>query len=160
MSQNNTNESALADLIDKQAISQLIACFGNSIDRKAWDELGSCLAPELFNDIRGVSGATPENLTREKYVAMRSRMLASLSTHHMLGNIEISVGGFEANARASSVIYRYDSEGRVYNTHCQYEFGLIKTADRWTINAIIQNVLWNAGSTDVYSGLSTGEAGY
>ena len=142
---------------DIHAIERLIARFANSFDLKAWDELSACLASALDTDYSDLRGTPPETISRERFVESRRAALANLATHHLSGNIEIQLIGSQGTANASMAIFRRNPEGKAFNTHCLYTFGVRKTDRGWVICSIVQKVLWNDGEAAIHRGAGTAE---
>ncbi|MBE0669929.1 MAG: nuclear transport factor 2 family protein [Anaerolineales bacterium] len=147
---------------DALAIQNLIARFASSFDLKDWSALEGCLAPQVFTDYSDLRGTPPETLPAAEYVRLRTEALASLTTHHLLGNLEIDFSApDQAICRASMLIWRIQSipKGRTlrdaageFNTHCLYTFRLVNEAGTWKIGGITQKILWNNGSPEIHRG--------
>ena len=54
---------------DEAAVRRLLAKFANSIDLKAWAELGECVADSIYTDFSDLRGSPPEALARLDFVA-------------------------------------------------------------------------------------------
>lgn len=150
---------------DILAIQNLIARFASSFDLRDWSTLEGCLAPQVFTDYSDLRGTPPETLPAAEYVRLRMEALASLTTHHLLGNLEIDFSTpDEATCRASMIIWRIQSipKGQTlrdvageFHTHCLYTFRLLQEAGAWKIGGITQKVLWNSGTPEMHSGVKT-----
>lgn len=143
----------MLDRSDEYLVYQLLSRFSNSFDLKAWDTLRSCLADSLHTDYSALRGTPPETMTGDRFVELRQRSLEHLKTHHLSGNQEITIDGDQGSARVSTVIFRKDESGEVFNTHCLYLFGLSKTSGSWLITSIVQNVFWSDGNTKIHQGI-------
>ena len=128
---------------DEAEIRRLIGRFANAFDLKAWDALEACLTESLATDYSDLRGTPPEVMARRCFVEMRRAALERLQTHHLSGNYEITVDGGRGR----------DSEGRVLDTHCLYDFDVARSAVGWRIASITQKVLWSDGDWAIHSGI-------
>jgi hypothetical protein len=143
----------VTELEDAFRVQQLVARFANSFDAKAWETLGACLASTVYTDYSDLRGTPPETMSRDRFVELRRTALEPLKTHHLAGNVEIRVDGTRGVAQVSMVIHRRDPAGDVFDTHCQYELGVEKTAQEWAISSIVQKVLWSDGQSAIHRGV-------
>jgi hypothetical protein len=139
---------------DLDAVRQLIARFANSFDLQDWPALGACLADSVHTDYSDLRGTPPETMSRERFVELRRAALAALRTHHLAGNVDVSLNGGRGVATVSMVIYRRGADDRTLDSHCVYTLGLARTGDRWRIDSIVQRVLWSDGQTSVHPGIT------
>ena len=144
----------MVDLLDEFSIVRLVARFANCFDLKAWDELGECLCERLDTDYSDLRGTPPEILTRERFIDLRRLALQELKTHHLAGNVDVSVRGDTGSATVSMVIFRQNADGQVLNTHCVYALGVAKEHGTWRISSIVQKVLWSDGDKMIHRGIA------
>lgn len=147
---------------DLLTIQNLIARFASSFDLKDWSALEACLAPQVFIDYSDLRGTPPETLPAAEFVRLRKEALAPLTTHHLLGGLELDISSDQsAVCRASMLIWRIQSVSKggtlrdaagEFHTHCLYTFHLVKEAGAWIISGIVQKVLWNSGTPEIHSG--------
>ena len=138
---------------DERDVFRLISRFANCFDIKAWDDLKSCLSESIYTDYSDLRGTPPEVLTAERFVELRREALQELRTHHLAGNYEIQLDGEDGTVRISMAIYRKDSSGEVFNTHCVYLLGVEKISGSWRISSIVQRVLWSDGTPIIHKGI-------
>lgn len=150
---------------DVLALQNLIARFAASFDLKDWSALEACLAPQVFTDYSDLRGTPPETLSAAEYVRLRKEALAPLTTHHLLGGLELDFPAAEsAVCRASMLIWRIQNvpkgstlrDAEEFHTHCIYTFRLVKAAGQWKISGIVQKVLWNSGQASIHAGVKKG----
>lgn len=137
-------------LIDEAAVRRLLAKFANSFDLKAWDDLADCLSESVYTDYSHLRGTPPDAVAKADFVASRRTALQALSTHHLLGNVEIFINGTSATSRMSAVVFRRDAQERVYTSHCLFLLGLQKHHDKWEISSIVQKILWTEGNAGIH----------
>ena len=131
---------------DESAVRRLLAKFANSIDLKAWEELGECVADSIYTDFSDLRGSPPEALARLDFVASRRTALEALKTHHLVSNVEVYINGSSATARVSAMIFRRQQDGQVFDSHCLYLLGLQSRNAQWQICSIVQRVFWSDGN--------------
>ncbi|HEY8538512.1 MAG TPA: nuclear transport factor 2 family protein [Steroidobacteraceae bacterium] len=132
------------------AVRRLIARFANSLDAKAWDELGECLAAAVYVDFSEPQGRLPEEVSRREFIDARRTALEHVQTQHLTGNVEIYINGTSATARLSAMILRRREGEPTSKTHCQFLLGFECREQSWAICSIVQRVLWSdpAGSAE------------
>jgi hypothetical protein len=157
-------KNGIADgMNDVLALQNLIARFAASFDLKDWSALEACLAPQVFTDYSDLRGTPPQTLSAAEYVRLRKEALTPLTTHHLLGGLELEFPAAEsAVCRASMLIWRVQNVPKEstlrdaeveFHTHCLYTFHLVRQADAWIISGIIQKVLWNSGTPEIHRGV-------
>jgi hypothetical protein len=134
----------------ESSVRRLIAKFANSFDVRAWDDLAECLAESVYTDYSDLRGTPPEAITKADFVAARRTALQSFATHHLIGNVEIYINGTSATSRISAVVYRRDSAGTVFASHCMFLLGLQSRQDVWEICSIVQKILWTEGNAGIH----------
>jgi hypothetical protein len=145
--------SRVLDVAADLMIRNLVARFANSFDLKAWDALGDCLTESLHTDYSDLRGTPPEIMSRGHFVEIRKAALQKLRTHHLTGNVDVSVHGDSGVATVSMVIFRRSLDEETFTSHCVYELGVAKENDCWRISSIVQRVLWSAGNSTIHSGI-------
>jgi hypothetical protein len=134
-------------------LQQLVARFANCFDLKDWAGLGECLASDLYTDYSDLRGTPPETMSKQKFVELRRSALHELQTHHLSGNVEVSLQGESAKLKVSMVIYRRNDAGETLNTHCLYFFGAVRGESGWVLDSITQKVFINDGQTAIHKGI-------
>jgi hypothetical protein len=148
-------KNGIADgMNDVLALQNLIARFAASFDLKDWSALEACLAPQVFTDYSDLRGTPPQTLSAAEYVRLRKEALTPLTTHHLLGGLELEFPAAEsAVCRASMLIWRVQAPAGEFHTHCLYTFHAIQQAGQWKIERIVQKVLWNSGTPEIHRGV-------
>ena len=139
-------------LESESAVRRIIAKFATSFDLQAWDELAECLAESIYTDFSELRGIPPEAVARHDFVAARRAALEKLRTHHLTGNAEVYINGTSATARVSTLVYRRNEAGQIFNSHCLYLLGFQSRNEQWAICSIVQRVLWDEGDPNILFG--------
>ncbi len=82
-------------------LQQLVARFANCFDLQDWEGIGKCLSPNVYTDYTDFRGTPPEIMSRDTFVTLRQSALKDLQTHHLAGNIEVSLEGLSAALKVS-----------------------------------------------------------
>lgn len=136
---------------DRDQIANTLSRFLNCFDLKDWPGMEALLEPSLRVDYASLRGEPPRDVTAVKYVRARAESLAPLSTHHLLGNVEVEVAGEAAAARASCMIWRWNGTAR-FDSHAYYVFALGRHGTAWKIRAIEQRIFWSEGDPGIHHG--------
>jgi hypothetical protein len=93
------DESTLQELIDKQAIIEVMTRYTTGLDTRDWDLLKSCFTPDGDADFGALAGVgvleSPEALVD----LCRASLQDLQATQHLQGNFEVEVQGDTANAK-------------------------------------------------------------
>jgi hypothetical protein len=143
----------VSEHFDENSVLHVLSRFTNAFDLKDWGDLEDCLSENVYADYSDLRGTPPKTLTSKEFVELRRNSLSTVKTHHVGANAQVSFKRGEASARLSMVIFRTNM-GKIFNTHCIYDFGLIKTGEKWKIKSIIQRILWNEGDSSIHQGVA------
>ena len=135
----------------QRAVVQVIHRFMNCFDLKDWGTMAGLLAPELRADYTQLRGEPVRMVTADDYVRSRATSLVSVTTHHLLANVDVLLFGETAAVRAASLIYRR-RDGTTFDSHAFYNFALAKHEGRWQIAGITQKIFWNEGDPAIHAG--------
>lgn len=153
----NTTEYTLPGMTMSLPISNLLAKFANSFDRKDWQALSNLLSDSIdcdYSDLRANSG----KISRSEYINKRKQALQHLRTQHLFSNIEIYKQDKAANCRANAIIMRVNDDDEFFHSHAMYEFDLIiNQSNQWQITSIKQTILWNEGNANIHVGVNPTE---
>ncbi len=105
----------------------------NAIDTKKWDLARAQFSEELFVDYSSLSGQAGSNMKADALVDGWKKLLAKVSTHHMLSNFDIKINGNEAES-FSHVYASHQAKGAGYwDAYGRYHHKLKKGPDGWKI---------------------------
>jgi hypothetical protein len=148
--------SELRDLLDRDAVRDLVIRFANAFDLRDWNVLRACLAPEVFVDYSAFRGDPPATITAESYVAARISALAALRTQHLSTNHQVTLSGDRAECFSAFLIHRISpASGEAFDTAGHYWHGCARTPDGWRIDRIRQTVLWTRGNPEIHGAFRT-----
>lgn len=139
-------------LADRHEVEQVIFRFANAFDLQNWDSLRSCFTDLIDVDYTSFRGEK-RTLEADEYVAQRQTSLHGVKTQHLSFNHEIKIEHDQAFCRSASLIFRFApamESDNSFNTHCFYEYNLVKTPEGWKITKIKQEVLWHEGNPKVH----------
>lgn len=144
----------LQALHDRNAIVETICRVADALDARDWTLCRSALASHIWIDYSALRGQPPGWIDADAYVEERRASLSSLQTHHISTNHRVTLDGDHASCVSSAMIHRrtLDAEPRTFNTHARYTHGLVRMADGWKIDRIVQEVLWNDGDAVIHIG--------
>lgn len=131
-SQSAENRWAESDQV-KQSIVRMV----NAIDTKQWDVALDRFHDRVFVDYSSLSGQPGSETDASALVGGWQGLLAKVSTHHLLGNFEISVS--EDHADVSSHVYASHSAHGVegyWDAYGRYLHELRKINGDWKITSM------------------------
>ena len=141
----------LRDLLDRDAVRDLVVRFANAFDLRDWDALRACLAAEIFVDYSAFRGEPPATVTADSYVAARASALSALKTQHLSTNHQVTLAGDRAECFSAFLIHRIaPANGDFLDTAGHYWHGCARTPDGWRIDRIRQTVLWTRGTPEIH----------
>ena len=117
----------------KKKVECTITRMINAIDTKEWDVARAQFSEDVFVDYSSLSGQAGGNTKADALVDGWKKLLAKVSTHHMLTNFDIKINGDEAES-FSHVYASHEAPGAGYwDAYGRYHHKLRKTPDGWKI---------------------------
>jgi SnoaL-like domain len=142
----------LAQLEDREEITDLLYRYSSAIDGRDWDLLRGCFVPDGTADYREFGAAT-EGI--ESVVAMCDRVLSGLdASHHLIGNPRITLEGDRATSTCYVQAQHFLASKMGANTLMaggRYEDELVRTADGWRIVKRVMFTTWTTGNVGVFT---------
>jgi hypothetical protein len=141
-----SERDALTELIDRQAIADLIHRFGAILDEQRFDELATIFAEDASVT---TPGGQADGL--DAIVAQASRNHTSdLHTQHLQTDLVVDLDGDRARARANYVgVFATGSGSLAPAPHFQigsvYRFQLVRTAGGWRLRSMEMDPVWAVG---------------
>ena len=98
---NGRIKSALAELVDKDAIRDLVLAYCQAIDRKDFAKLRELYLPDALDE----HGCNPTNTAAEFIDTAPSRMARAITCQHNVTNHYIKIAGDVAEGEACAIVY-------------------------------------------------------
>lgn len=141
------SQQALRELLDRAAITDLLARWGAILDEKRLDDLRSTFADDA--EIT-TPGGHAEGIDAILTQAGRHED-PDLRTQHLMSDLVLDLDGDTATARANYVGIFARGEGDVlapppvFEVGFVYRLGLVRTVDGWRIRSMVQHPTWING---------------
>jgi 3-phenylpropionate/cinnamic acid dioxygenase small subunit len=127
--------SEVQELIDRQAITDLISGLGLWLDEKRFDEARSILTEDVVAETAGGSSRGVEA------VAAQARRNHQVPTQHVITNVLVDLDGDRASAGANLVVtfVRPDSLRTLGE---RYAFDAVRTPEGWRLSRVRITPVW------------------
>lgn len=103
-------DPAVVELLDRQALQQLVLRYARAVDRKDFDRLCGLYHPDAHHDHGGMFAGSPAEMVRW----LRETMV-DIETQHLIANSLFSIQGTQAQGEIYSVNFHYfPKSGRNY----------------------------------------------
>jgi hypothetical protein len=138
-----------SDFQDVEAVRTVVASIPHQLDFKHWPEVRRLFAARVRTDYTSLFGGTPQEQTADALVGGWERVLAKVSTQHMLGPIEVRIDGAKATARCHvRGIHLAEGApgGPEWEAIGHYVFGLVREGDAWRIDSLTLQMLMQTGN--------------
>ncbi len=148
-------ESRIRQLEDRAQISEQVIKYAMGVDRRDWAMFASCFTDPVYADFSG-GGIPAATISRADLVALVSTALSGFTaTQHISPNHVIEFNASDpGRAICHSYMYaqhllRGSENGEFYLLRGSYTNHMLRTADGWRIERIIQRRSWEYGNTSV-----------
>ena len=142
--------AALHELLDRDAISQLVLTVARAMDARDFELLASCFAPDPSGDF-----ATGDAIGLDAVIREYRAFLVPLDvTQHLVGSVQVSVSGDRATAHATFQAQHLRKEAAgtgQYLLGGDYDDDLVRIGARWKIQKRRVRGLWSSGDTTVFA---------
>jgi hypothetical protein len=138
----------LHEMLDRQAIADLISRLGLMLDQKSFDTAASVLTQDIVVQTSGGASAGLEQV-----IAQAERNHRGI-TQHVITNLLIELDGDRAEAQANLIATFWPDPRRPDGTFAvrdRYRFELIRTEAGWRLRRIEAAPAWRAGGSEVSS---------
>ena len=144
-----TTEEMVAQLWDRQQISDVMLRFGRGLDLHDWDLYAATLAEEFEVDFFDLTGRPPAVTTPSTWARFASACLDRLVLMHQYSNFHITVRGDDADG-----VFYYIARHRLPNRHGDdhytqygwYENSFRRTPEGWRITKLKHSFQWCDGN--------------
>ena len=121
---------------DVEAVKKTVVTMVNAIDTKQWQKALSQFEDTVFVDYSSMTNQPGSDTKASDLVGGWEKLLATVDTHHMLTNFEISVDGQSAET-FSHVYASHTAKGIPYwDIYGRYHHKLKKTPKGWRITSM------------------------
>ena len=145
-------ESRIRQIEDRTQISEQVIRYAMGVDRRDWAMFAGCFTDPVYADFSG-GGIPAATVSRADLVARVSAALNGFTaTQHISPNHVIE---FDDNDSDRAVCYSYmfaqhlikgSGNGEYYLQRGSYTNHMLRTADGWRIERIIQHRSWEYGN--------------
>jgi hypothetical protein len=151
----------MADSTLHHAVYTLLCDFQRAFDLHDWTQLEACLDERVYTDYSSFRGTAPEEVSRERYVALRREALSSLRMQHNFSNLRVSSDADTENVtgECNYAIYRFAQTDPVgpddfFHSFGRYVFRFRSGPSGLRISAITQQLTASYGNPDLHRGVS------
>jgi len=120
--------STLQELLDRQALAELVACYSRAVDRRDFALLRSLYHPEAIHDHGGLFRGE-----RDAFVAWLETAMHGVATQHVVGNMLFAIEGDRAEGEVYTINFHLigGSGGREYIASGRYLDTYRRDEGRW-----------------------------
>jgi hypothetical protein len=141
-------ESRIRQLEDRALIGERVIKYGMAVDRGDWEMFAGCFTDPVHTDY-SENGMPAADFARDELVAIvRGALSRFTATQHLCPNhvIEFDENDPDRAICYSSMYAQHRLEGGDFLLRGSYTNHLLRTADGWRIESLIQHVSWSTGS--------------
>ncbi len=124
-------DDAVRQLLDRNAIRELIARYAHSVDRRDLDGVAACFTADA-----AYRGSLGQGSIDVALAALRERMAQYTSTMHFIGNQLVDLSGDRATSETYAIAYHQmqrEDGRRNMAVGVRYLDDLLRTEDGWRI---------------------------
>jgi hypothetical protein len=132
-----------------EAVQAVVARVAHHIDARAWADLRALYADRVTVDYRSLFGGEVQARDGDALIDGWRSVLATVSTQHLLGPIDVTVDGERATARCHVRAWHCAAGlagGDEWVVAGHYTFGLQRTGGRWAIDAMRLDTFHQSGN--------------
>ena len=149
------SDDVLQELLDRQAISDVVNRYATGIDRRQWDLYRSCFTDPVTIDFSSFAGeGEAETISVDDWVArVRGTLSGFDATHHQSSNHVHSIEGDDATCVSYMVAEHFlpNHLGDNFITLGGYYTNqLVRQEGEWKITNCKLTVTWNRGNRDLF----------
>jgi 3-phenylpropionate/cinnamic acid dioxygenase small subunit len=141
----------LQQLLDKQAISEVLFNYAAGCDRRDWDLFRGCFCDAIEIDLSSWSGSPASIMKLEDWVeGVRTGLSGFDATQHLSGNHRIEVNGAKAHA-TSNIQASHMLAGQRVTLGGWYDTHLVRQGETWRIARSQLNITWREGNEELFA---------
>jgi hypothetical protein len=143
----------LSRLVEKDRVVETITDLFVGTDARDWPAVLECFTPQVWFDMRSLTGVAASSVAANDIVASWEKGLAPLrAVHHQAGNFKVRFDGDEADAFCYAIASHYlpTTSGRDTRVFVgSYDFRLKKDGARWRISKFRFNLKYVDGNLEL-----------
>jgi len=131
-------------------IQSIIVRVAHDIDRRQWSRLRALYADEVETDYTSLFGGAPQRQSGDDLIQGWQKVLAKVSTQHLLGPIDVTLSGTAATAECHVRAWHHATGapgGAEWVVGGHYVFELAKTSETWRITTMKLETFHQSGNT-------------
>lgn len=135
--------------MEKQEIQKTITTLFSQTDARNWDVVLASMAEAVHLDYTSLAGGEPATLSSEQITSAWAQVLPGFSsTHHQIGNFDISINGNSARAHFHGLALHYlpHPEGDYWLAGGTYELRLSKAGGQWLVDGMTFHLREQSGN--------------
>jgi 3-phenylpropionate/cinnamic acid dioxygenase small subunit len=124
------DDSALTELVDKQAIIELATRYAIAVDARDWDTFRSCFVPEVVGEY------TTRVVGYDEFEANAQRLIPVTRTQHTVSNFAVQLDGDRATHQCYVHAFHYTQDAvgeKTFVIRGRYTDELVRTPEGWKI---------------------------
>jgi len=145
-----TNRMTLEELLDRQAIIDVVQRYASGVDSRDWALFRSCFCEEIEVDLSSWNGQPASRMRAEHWVAgVKAGLTGFDATQHISSNHGVTLDRHRA-ACTSYVRATHSLEGECCVLGGYYDNELVRTEDGWRIEQCKLTVTWTEGPQEIF----------
>ena len=148
------NESKLDELLDRQAIGEVVIRYATGADTRDWRLYRSCFCDEIEIDFSSWNGVPSGTVAADDWVAGVEMGLGGFdATQHISANHVITLEGDRATCVSyvqAQHVLRDEEAGGSFTLGGYYTNRLMRTEGGWKIRSCRLTVTWSQGDRGVF----------
>lgn len=132
-------ETRLAELLDKQALTELVYRYARAVDRKDLDRLGRLYHRDAHHDHGGLFAGTPQ-----EFVDWLKASMGDVETQHLIANALFVVEGDRARGEIYTVNFHHmPGQASNYIAGGRYLDDYVRHEGRWLFARRLRVIDWS-----------------
>lgn len=145
--------ASLADLLNRQAIEDVVVRMFVATDERNWTALESCFTNPFVLDMTSMVGGEPTTMTPTQVAQAWAVGFKPLDhVHHQIGNLRVEINGDKALAKCYGVALHHRTKVQGLKTRIfigTYELSLILLAGMWQIERLVFKLKFIDGNLEL-----------
>ncbi|WP_179220536.1 nuclear transport factor 2 family protein [Rhodococcus sp. NCIMB 12038] len=141
--------AVIGEILDRQAISDVMLRFGRSLDLHDWEMYAAALTDTVDIDFFDLTGLPKVTTTSAAWARFAAACLDRLTVMHQYSNFQIQLDGDQAHGIFYHVSrHRFPNKAGDdhYTQYGWYENSFRRTPDGWRISSLTHKFQWSDGN--------------